>query len=56
MRKESAIKAVDKINFKFSNTGIHLAAEGIKKNWAMNSNYRSPKYTTEWSELPIIRI
>ncbi|STX88376.1 DNA polymerase V, subunit C [Legionella feeleii] len=45
----------DTINGKFGRHAIKLAAEGTSKPWAMRAEMRSPCYTTQWSQLPLIR-
>jgi DNA polymerase V len=55
-KKDRAMKVTDKINFRYSTGGIQLASEGMKKLWTTNSDFCSPKYTTEWSQLPVIKI
>ena len=32
---------------------IQLAAEGFKHTWQVRTDYPSPRYTTQWAELPI---
>ena len=47
------MKIVDKINT--NNRGrITFAAQGIKKSWSMKRKLHSPRYTTNWDDLPII--
>ncbi|QBS11174.1 DUF4113 domain-containing protein [Legionella israelensis] len=33
----------------------HLASEGQLKLWKMRREMKSPNYTTQWSELPVVR-
>jgi len=33
-----------------------VASEGLKNAWAMQRNLKSPNYTTDWDELPVIGI
>lgn len=42
------------INQRFGRHSIHLAAEGVTKvqRWHMKSAFMSPRYTTNWEELP----
>jgi len=28
---------------------------GVTHRWAMRADYRSPRYTTSWDELPVVR-
>jgi len=49
------MKAMDSINSRFGNAAIKTAASGTKQDWQMRSNNRSPNYTTQWDELPVVR-
>ena len=45
---------VDKINS--SGIGkITFAAQGIKKTWSMKRFLQSPRYLTNWEEMPIVK-
>jgi DNA polymerase V len=46
---------MDQINQQMGAGTIQLAAAGLKKPWQMKAARRSPRYTTQWSELPIVR-
>jgi DNA polymerase V len=56
IQKTQAIKIMDKIQNRFGRSALQIAAQGTKFAWAMNSNFRSPKYTTSWKEIPRIQI
>lgn len=49
------MKAMDSINSRFGNAAIKTAAAGTKQDWKMRSGNRSPNYTTQWDELPVVR-
>jgi DNA polymerase V len=49
------MKAMDSINSRFGNAAIKTAASGTKQDWKMRSSNRSPNYTTQWDELPVVR-
>ncbi len=51
-KKEKLMSVFDSINTRYGSQTIRLAAEGYSKPWAMQSQMRSPCYTTRWSELP----
>lgn len=46
--------AMDSINEKYSKGTIKLASEGLNKAWAMKRNMKSPNYTTDWNDLPLL--
>lgn len=55
-KTEQLMHLFDSINQKFGRHTIKLAAEGYSKEWAMKSGLKSPSYTTQWSELPVVRM
>jgi DNA polymerase V len=55
-KTEDFMAVMDKINCKYGQHTIKLAAEGFSKPWAEHATMRSPRYTTQWSDLPIVRM
>jgi DNA polymerase V len=49
------MKAMDSINSRFGNAAIKTAVSGTKQDWQMRSGNKSPNYTTQWDELPVVR-
>jgi DNA polymerase V len=54
-KSASLMKAMDSINSRFGNAAIKTAASGTKQDWKMRSGNKSPNYTTQWDELPVVR-
>jgi DNA polymerase V len=54
-RSAALMQTLDAINAKFGLGTIQFAAAGLKKPWAMKGEMRSPRYTTVWSEIPVVR-
>ncbi len=58
-RRGRAMKAIDAINAEWGGGAIQSAAIGtaIRKiqNWRMKQEHRSPRYTTCWEEIPVVR-
>jgi len=48
--------AVDHLNYRFGKNTLRYAAEDLSKRWEPKHQLRSPRYTTQWSELPVARI
>jgi DNA polymerase V len=51
----AAMLALDQINKRFGKKTVVLASEGMQQSWQLRANYRSPRYTTRLSDLPIVR-
>jgi DNA polymerase V len=54
-RSSQAMKVMDAINRNWGRGTLRTASSGINKCWAMRSENRSPRYTTQWAELPVAR-
>jgi DNA polymerase V len=46
---------IDKINRQHGAGTVQFGAAGLQKAWSMRSAQRSPRYTTQWEELPVVR-
>lgn len=53
-KTEQFMRVFESINEKFGRRMVRLAAEGFEKPWLPRTNAKSPHYTTEWSEIPIV--
>ena len=49
------MQSFDSINLRYGSSTIHTAAEGIKKTWSMKRFLQSPRYLTNWEEMPIVK-
>jgi DNA polymerase V len=47
--------AIDTINRRQGTGAIQFGAAGLQKPWQMRSAQRSPRYTTQWAELPVVK-
>ena len=45
---------IDNINFSMRDDILKFAASGTNRNWKMQKNFHSPRYTTRWDELRTI--
>lgn len=54
--QETLLQVVDLINKRYGTKTIQSAACGIDPSWRAVSNFRSPKYTTAWSEILRIKL
>lgn len=54
-RSVRAMAALDAINERFGRDTLHLGSAGLVRRWAMLSENRTPRYTTNWMELPKVR-
>lgn len=53
--KSSALMStMDSINQKLGRETIKLASEGFRRPWKMKQGNKSPGYTTNWAEIPVI--
>ncbi len=55
-RSQARMQAVDAINERFGKHHVHFAAQDLGKAWEPRSHLRSPRYTSNWNELPKVKI
>jgi len=53
-KSEKLMKTIDKINASGASK-ITFAAQGIRKPWSMQRYFQSPKYTTNWDDLLVVK-
>ena len=53
-RRTNLICTMDRINKKYAKGTIKLASEGTDKVWALRRSFKSPNYTNDWNELPVL--
>lgn len=44
---------LDQINQRHGKHSVFFASQGVQQPWYMRQQYRSPEYTTRWSDLPV---
>ena len=52
-QQQRLMAVMDQINAQFGRGAIRIAATGLGQRWKMQSQWRSPCYTTRWEELPV---
>jgi DNA polymerase V len=53
-KRKGLMSLVDQLN-KQHKGQVFFGCEGIRKPWAMKRDKVSPRYTTRWDELPVVR-
>jgi DNA polymerase V len=48
------MKAIDGLNSRFRRGTVKVSTGGIRKEWGMRQERKSPTYTTDWAELPAV--
>lgn len=46
--------ALDGLNKRFGRDAVHIASAGLGPGWATRAANRTPRYTTDWNELPTV--
>ncbi len=54
-QRSDIMDCVDKINSRWGKGTVHFAGLGIKRRWEMRRQHLSPKYTTSWKELLVVK-
>ncbi len=55
VQSQALMQVLDRINQRYGKHTLTLANAGIAPQWAMKRDYLSPRYTTRWNELPVVR-
>ena len=50
-KNRALMSMIDNVNFAMRNDVLKFAASGTNRDWKMQQNLRSPRYTTRWEEL-----
>lgn len=50
---QSRLQAVDSLNKRYGKGTLYFAAEDLSRTWEPKHDLRSPRYTSNWQELPI---
>lgn len=54
-KQKSRAAAIDQLNNRYGRRTVRYAAEDLAKVWEPRRKLRSPRYTTNWDELPKVR-
>ena len=54
-KSERLMQVLDQVNRHYGRNTLRVAASGVNQQWAMRAENRSPRYTTQWDELPEVR-
>ncbi len=52
---EKLMNAIDDLNRRFGEEAVIFGAQGLQRQWQYKPTRRSPRYTTRWAELPIVK-
>ena len=55
-RSKAVMEVMDKVNAKWGAMTMRVAAEGTGQRWVMRQAHLSPRYTTDWRELPRVAL
>ena len=50
---QARLQVVDNLNKRYGKGTLHFAAEDLSRAWEPKHDLRSPRYTSDWQELPI---
>lgn len=54
-KADRLMAAMDTINRTLGKGTVCLGAQGVSRPWYMRQQFRSPQYTTRWSDIPVVR-
>lgn len=53
-RSDKVMQVLDKTNLVHGRNALFIGSEGVVQKWAMRQQYKSPAYTTQWSDIPVV--
>lgn len=53
-KSDRLMSTIDQINQRFGRGTLHVASTDLTSQWKMRQDLRSPSYTTNWKELPVV--
>lgn len=54
-RSQARMRALDSLNHRYGRHTLYFAAEDLARQWQSRQLLRSPHYTSDWAELPVVR-
>lgn len=54
-RSRERMNAVDKLHARYGHSAMYYATEKLSPQWQPRVNIRSPRYTTSWEDLPVVK-
>ena len=54
-KQQKLMETIDRLNQTMGKNTVFWAASGVNKSWATKRDRVSPRYTTSWSELPVVK-
>ena len=54
-RNKPLMAALDRINDRWGRDTLRYGSSGLTREWSMKQSWKSPAYTTSWTELPVAR-
>lgn len=54
-KQQKLMETIDRLNQTMGKNTVFWAASGVNKSWATKRDKVSPRYTTSWSELPVVK-
>jgi DNA polymerase V len=53
-KSQGRMYAVDLLNLRYGKNTVHFAAEDLAVSWQPKRQLRSPRYTSDWDDLPVV--
>lgn len=56
--RSSLMTALDELNQRYGKGTLHMASagvDGLKRIWSMKQERRTPRYTTNWADIPVAK-
>ena len=54
-RRKEFVDAFEEVASQYGQACAFLGAQGVKQKWSMRREMRTPRYTTSWDEIPVLK-
>ena len=54
-RQREFVDALEEVAARYGESSAFLAAQGMRRSWSMKRQSRTPRYTTCWDEIPVLK-
>jgi DNA polymerase V len=55
-RRTKLWRTVDQVNRDFGRESVRLLGSGLRRAWKVRADHRSPRWTTHWEEIPLVKL
>jgi DNA polymerase V len=55
-RRTKLWRTIDQVNREFGRESVRLLGSGLQRAWKVRADHRSPRWTTHWDGIPVVKL